>query len=105
MPTPEQKPRVCEECEKVAKEMNAITVRVTTIENGHSRMKEAFVKNDLGIPDYDGHRVSHYNSIEQARVVSGYKRDLTKRVLEWALVAVAVLIGQGAIEWIKGHIK
>jgi len=70
-----------------------------------ARMREGFVKNDLGNPDYDGHRVSHASSIEKAKVVQGYQRDMTKRAMEWLLVAVGVLIGQGAIEWVKAHIK
>lgn len=105
MPLPEPKPRVCEECEKAQKELEAMEARVQALEIGVSRMREAFVKNDLGVPDYDGHRVAHFNEIERSKVVDGYKRDLTKRILEWMLVAVSVLIGQGAIEWIKGHIK
>ncbi len=105
MQPPEPKPRVCEECEKAQKELEAVEARVQALEIGVSRMREAFIKNDLGVPDYDGHRVAHFNAVEQSKVVAGYKNDLTKRVLEWLLVAVAVLIGQGAIEWIKGHLK
>ncbi len=101
----EQKPRTCDECEELVKEMADVQGRVQVLETGHARMKEAFIKNDLGIPDFDGHRVSHYNAVEQAKVVKGYTQDMTKKVLEWLLVAVAVLIGQGALEWIRGHLK
>lgn len=79
--------------------------QISSLDIRYSRISEAFVKNDLGAPDYDGHRVAHGTAIEQSKVVAGYKRDLTKRVLEWMLVAVAVLIGQGAMDWLKGHIK
>ena len=102
---PPEKPRVCEECEKVQKDVEAMEARVQALEIGTARMREAFIKNDLGVPDYDGHRVAHYNAVEQSKVVAGYKHDMTKRVLEWALVAVAVLIGQGALDWLKAHMK
>lgn len=98
-------PRTCEACAEVCEDMKVINTRLESVEHSHNRMKEAFVKNDLGLPDYDGHRVSHANSIEKAKVVQGYQRDMTKRTLEWILVAVGVLIGQGALEWIKGHLK
>ena len=87
------------------KEVTDAMKRLQILEAGHARMKEACISNDLGIPDYDGHRVSHYNAVEQSKVVAGYKRDMTKRVLEWALVAVAVLIGQGALDWLRAHLK
>ena len=83
----------------------ALDKRVQVLEHGFARQKEAFVKNDLGIPDYDGHRVAHHNSIQQAKVLEGYKRDMTKRVLEWLLVAAGVIIGQGLLEWLKDHLK
>lgn len=79
--------------------------RVTTLEGSLSRTNEAFVKNDLGTPDYDGHRKAHSEMIDDARVISSYKRDMTKKVLEWLMVGAAVLIGQGALEWLKGHLK
>lgn len=92
-------------CEDVADDLTELDKRLQTVEHGFARMKEAYVKNDLGVPDYDGHRVAHFNAIERDKVVKGYQRDMTKRVLEWVLVAVGVLIGQGALEWIKAHIK
>ncbi len=86
-------------------DLTALDKRVQVLEHGFARQKEAFIKNDLGIPDYDGHRVAHYNAVQQAKVLEGYKRDMTKRVLEWILVAAGVLLGQGLLEWIKAHLK
>lgn len=98
-------PRTCEACQQAAKDIEKLNSRVDTLEHSCSRMREGFPKNDLGNPDYDGHRVAHVNSIERSKVVSGYQRDMTKKVLEWILVAVGVLIGQGALEWVKAHLK
>jgi len=105
MSEPKDIPRACELCNEVRQDVDKLDARVQTLEHSCSRMREGFPKNDLGNPDYDGHRVAHVSSIEKAKVVQGYQRDMTKKVLEWLLVAVAVLIGQGALEWLKGHLK
>lgn len=105
MSEPKELPRTCEACQEVRKDVDDINTRVQTLEHSCSRIREAFVKNDLGNPDYDGHRVAHATAIDKAKVVQGYQRDMTKKVLEWLLVAVAVLIGQGALDWIRGHLK
>ena len=98
-------PRTCEACAEVRKDVDGIHARLEAAEHSISRIREGFPKNDLGNPDYDGHRVAHVSAIEKAKVVQGYQRDMTKRVLEWALVAVGVLIGQGALEWVKAHLR
>jgi len=98
-------PRICEACAEVRNDVDELNTDVQELKHSMARMREGFVKNDLGNPDYDGHRVSHASSIEKAKVVQGYQRDMTKRAMEWLLVAVGVLIGQGAIEWVKAHIK
>lgn len=105
MSEPNELPRTCEACAEVRKDVDELNTDVQELKHSVARMREGFVKNDLGNPDYDGHRVSHASSIEKAKVVQGYQRDMTKRALEWLLVAVGVLIGQGAIEWIRAHIK
>lgn len=87
------------------KDINGLNDRVSKLEHKGSRAAEAFVKNDLGVPDYDGHRKAHLEMIEQAKVVAGYKRTMTQRVLEWGLAGIGVLLGAGALDWIKGHLK
>ena len=87
------------------KEIQDMNTRLSALEHKSARAAEAFVKNDLGVPDYDGHRRAHGDMIEQDKVVQGYKRDTTKKVLEWLTVGAGVLIGQGALEWIKAHLK
>ena len=105
MSEPNELPRTCEACAEVRKDVDGIHTRLEAAEHSISRIREGFVKNDLGNPDYDGHRVSHATSIKKAEVVQGYQRDMTKRALEWVLVAVGVLIGQGALEGVKAHLK
>lgn len=87
------------------KDIGGLNDRVSELEHKTARAAEAFVKNDLGVPDYDGHRKAHLDSMEQAKVVAGYKRNMTQRILDWGLAGVGVLLGVGALDWIKGHIK
>lgn len=69
----------------------------------------AFVTNDLGKPDLDGHRAYHFRSIKAAEKMDGYKSGLTKSVLDWAtkgvlaLVLVAVL--SSSMTYIREHLK
>ena len=87
------------------KDIAGLNDRVSMLEHKAVRSAEAFVKNDLGVPDYDGHRKSHLDSIEQEKVMTGYKRTMTQRLLEWCLAGIGVLLGVGALDWIKAHLK
>ena len=87
------------------KDIQDLNARVSAIEHKSARTVEAFVKNDLGVPDYDGHRKAHIEMIEQAKVVSGYKRTLTQRILDGWLAVAGLLLGAGAIDWLRVHIK
>lgn len=87
------------------KDLQDLHNRVSAIEHKDSRVAEAFVKNDLGVPDYDGHRKAHLAMIEQAKVVEGYKRTTTQRLIEWGLAGLGLLLGAGAIDWLRAHLK
>lgn len=95
----------CDVCEALEADVLDLNNRVQKIEHSHARMQEAFVKNDLGLPDYDGHRTDHKVRIEESKVVDGYKRDATKRVIDILIGAVAVIFGLGFVEWIRTHLK
>ena len=87
------------------KEVQDLKTRVTCLEHKQSRMCEAFVKNDLSIEDYDGHRRDHSTRIEEDKVITGYKRLITGKGLWVASAALAVLFGQAIIEWLRAHLK
>lgn len=95
----------CEACAALESDILGLNERLQVVEHSHARMKEAFVKNDLGLPDYDGHRNDHKVRIEESKVVASYKRDATKRIIDILIGGVAVIFGLGFIEWIKGHLK
>lgn len=105
MSEPNELPRTCEACTEVRKDVDGIHARLEAAEHSISRIREGFPKNDLGLPDYDGHRTDHKVRMAEAKVVEGYKRDATKRIIDILIGGVAVIFGLGFIEWIKGHLK
>lgn len=69
----------------------AMHLRVTNLERKCSEMSTAFVLNDLRTPDFDGHRKSHLDIEETARVMKNYKISATQKVIG-AVVAIAILL-------------
>lgn len=86
-------------------EYKALEARVEGLERCFARMREAYVKNDLGAEDYDGHRRDHFVRIEQDKVVTNYKRTITGNALWALLVGLATITGLGVLDWLKSHIK
>lgn len=69
------------------------------------QLNTAFIKNDLGTPDYDGHRKEHIKghiSLEKTRTaLEGYKEASTKQLINIIISGVVILLIGGAIQWIK----
>lgn len=95
----------CAGCETLEADILGLNNRLQALEHTCARMREAFVKNDLDLPDYDGHRNAHNAMITQAAVVEGYKQDATKKVFGWVLASLAGMFLVGFFDWIKGHLK
>lgn len=65
------------------------------------QLNTSFVKNDLGTPDYDGHRKEHI-SLEKTRIaLEGYKKASTKRLINIIISGVVILLIGGVIQWFK----
>ena len=69
------------------------------------QMAKAFVLNDLGEPDYDGHRRAHLEWIEGHKIVNGYKIEATKKVVGWVVVAILGAISAPLFNFLAAHIK
>lgn len=95
----------CDACAAVKADVLELNTRLQKLEHSHARTQEAFIKNDLGLPDYDGHRNDHKVRTEEAKVVEGYKRDATKRLLDALVGALIVIFGTGFWAWMKEHLK
>lgn len=75
-----------------------INNRLSAMEHRHGYVSSAFPQNDLGKPDYDGHRRAHLQLQEDAKVVEGYKTGVTKTVLTIIATAVCTLLGSGLVQ-------
>lgn len=71
--------------------------RLISIESTHKSMSKAFVLNDLGEPDYDGHRSAHARLIKESAVVDGYKQDATKKIIGAIVMFVLGLLATGFV--------
>ena len=79
--------------------------RVANIEARQAGIDTAFVNNDIGKPDYDGHRKEHIAIKKQASTIENYKVDITKKLLEWFIVGAIVLMGSGLLYRIAAFAK
>ena len=75
--------------------------RLSLMEHRHSYLSSAFPQNDLGKPDYDGHRKAHLELIEQSKVLDGYKNAATKKVLTVIVGVITAIAGAGMLEFIR----
>lgn len=95
----------CDSCADLEADVLSLNNRLQSLEHSTVRIREGFLKNDLGLPDYDGHRTAHKSMVEQASVIDGYKRDATKTVVGWLLAAVVGMFSVGFFDWFKSHLK
>lgn len=72
--------------------------RLETVERGLDAHCNAFLQNDLGQPDIDGHRKAHHTMLEIAKLVSEYKISGTKAIITAVIVFVLGLTASGFVE-------
>ena len=53
-----------------------------------AQIVKGFVVNDLGEPDFDGHRKAHIQMIEAEKILKSYKTEATKKVIGWVVAAL-----------------
>ena len=93
----------CESCAELEADVVELNNKIQVLEHSCARMREAFLINDLGLPDYEGHRNGHKTLIAQAQVVDSYKQTATKRVIDWVVGGALALLLSGAISWGAAH--
>lgn len=79
--------------------------KLTEIEQRQIAHSTAFLVNDLGSPDYEGHRQSHRAMVATAKAMEGYKTDATKKVIGAVLGVVGTLLVLGFMSWFKGQLS
>lgn len=75
--------------------------KLMEIETRQINNASAFLVDDLGRPDYDGHRKAHKEMVKASEALEGYKTDATKRIIGIVIGAVCTIIGLGVLTWIQ----
>lgn len=82
-----------------------INERTREIEKTVKSLSTAYIKNDLGEPDYDGHRKSHIQMDKQADIVDNYKKSVTETIITWLVTGILIIFASGVIETIRHYIS
>lgn len=89
--------------------LNDIYTLLLELKSSHDNIIDAFVLDDLGRPDYTGHRLAHKQQIADMAAMHRYKTGLTKSLLDWGMkgliAIVLVSLMSSGIGYIKDHIK
>ena len=85
--------------------LSDIWQKLMEIEQRQIAHSTAFLVNDLGTPDYEGHRQAHRAMVKAAAALEGYKTDATKKVIGAVLGVVGTLLALGVVSWLQGHFK
>lgn len=80
-----------------SEDIQKVNQRLAILEQDVVNIKTAFRKNDLGNPDYDGHRVDHNNSHETSSTIRDYKYKFTERLLTVVASAIGLALFTGTM--------
>lgn len=83
------------------KHITELNDRLSLIEHRHGYVSSAFPQNDLGKPDYDGHRKAHIQLVEDSKVVQSYKSEVTKTILSIVAGALLAMVASGFVQTFK----
>lgn len=87
-------------------DVRMLDVRLAALETDVAQLKTAFVLNDRGSEDYDGHRKDHYVRSEAAKTaektMGELKADATKTLLKVVLTAAAGIFALGIGPYLRG---
>jgi hypothetical protein len=81
-----------------------INERIREIEKNIKELSTAYSKNDLGEPDYDGHRKAHIQMDKQADIIDNYKKSVTETIITWVVTGLIILITSAVIESIRHYL-
>ena len=89
----------------VYEEMHAtlekISERLARIERRCDEMGTAFVRDDLGGPDFAGHRVAHLELKAAAARMGELKQSGAKKIIDTVLAFLFGVLALGAVSWLK----
>ena len=87
-------------------DVQQLSNRLARVEGDVERIKTAFVLNDRGAEDYDGHRKDHFErgkaAEDAAQTMRVLKTDATKSLLKWLLTIAAGIFMLGIGPYLRG---
>lgn len=86
----------------VKQDISEVKTTLINIDNNLKVVDTAFIKNDLGNVDYDGHRKDHLHIEKSKKIMDNYKYDTAKMIIA-VIVAFAIgLLADGFTNFL-GH--
>lgn len=85
---------------------STLTERIEAVEREIADIKTAFLKDDLGRPDYNGHRLATKEHQQAKEAMGELKKSAANRIVNAVLGGVLSLIGLGLLAFLKqgGHL-
>lgn len=91
--------------EMIITRLDHVEDKVNSIILKIDQLTTAFTNNDLGKPDFDGHRKEHLTMAVTKKTFEGYKEDSAKKILGIAITIIGFLLLGGIIQWISSVAK
>lgn len=81
--------------------LEKISERVAKVERKCEEMATAFVRDDLGGPDFAGHRAAHLEQKIDAERMGELKQSGAKKIIDMVLAFLFGVLTLGAVSWLK----
>lgn len=88
-------------CEEMYATLEKISERVARLERRCDEMATAFVRDDLGGPDFAGHRAAHLEQKIAAERMGELKQSGAKKIIDTVLAFLFGVLALGAVSWLK----
>lgn len=70
-----------------------------------TRLEDALPRDDLGKPDFDGHRTYHTDKIESSKTLRNYQQEVTKNLLRAGATILIMTFGAGYSDYVVAIFK
>ena len=88
-------------CEEMHAALEKTSERVAKLERKCEEMATAFVRDDLGGPDFAGHRAAHLEQKIAAERMGELKQSGAKKIIDMVLAFLFGVLTLGAVSWLK----
>ena len=94
------------ECrQEAAGAISALADELNQVKRRVAAMERAFPVDTWKEPDFAGHLTDHTRRAEDEKLMAGYKNEAAKKVVGGGVIVFLTLMGTGALDWLKAHLK